>query len=217
MSEIGSGRYPSFYGQQGRMIFVDAALEAVNRGSTTIGIKTEKFALLSSHIKPTRPLVEPAEKVFPIDEHVGATGSGYIGDILRLIDELRLEAQKHKLTYETPIDIGSLAKHIGTLLHSYTIYAVRPQAASIIIAGLDPTGIQMYQVDPSGTFFKGQAFTIGQASDKALDVIQHGYSSDMSVEQAVNLSNKAVEHALGENPIVGHGVVSTDNKIFRKL
>ena len=96
-SGFGSSRYPYYYGPGGRLVLVDSALEAVNRGSTTIGIKTPNFALLSSHIKPTNALVDPAEKVFTIDRHVGATGSGYIGDILQLIDELRLEAQKHRL------------------------------------------------------------------------------------------------------------------------
>lgn len=142
MSEPSSnGRFP-FYGPQGRLVLVDSALEAVSRGSTTIGIKTPKFAILSSQIKPTHPLIEPSEKIFSIDYHVGATGSGYIGDILQLIDTLRLEAQKHKLTYETPIDTDSLAKHLSTYLHNYTTYAVRPQAASVIISGADETGIQ---------------------------------------------------------------------------
>jgi proteasome alpha subunit len=217
MSDPNFNRFPYYYGPQGRLVLVDSALEAVNRGSTTIGLKTEKFALLSSHIKPIRPLVEPSEKVFPIDEHLGATGSGYIGDILRLIDELRLEAQKHRLVYETPIDVGSLAKHIGSFLHSYTVYAVRPQAASVLIAGIDPTGVQMYQVDPSGTFFKGQAFSIGQAADKALEVIEKKYSADMSVEQAVQLNNEAIEYALNERPVVEHGVVRSDERRFSKL
>src|SRR5436309_15076869 len=91
-----SNRFP-FYGPQGRLVLVDSALEAVNRGSTTIGIKTSEFALISSHIKPTRTLIDPSEKIFAIDSHVGATGSGYIGDILQLIDELRVEAQRHRL------------------------------------------------------------------------------------------------------------------------
>ena len=217
MSDPNMGKYPYFYGPQGRLVLVDSALEAVNRGSTTIGIKTEKFALLSSHIKPIRPLVEPSEKVFPIDEHAGATGSGHIGDILRLIDELRLEAQRHKLTYETSIDVGSLAKHIGTFLHSYTIYAVRPQAASILLTGIDPTGIQLYQVDPSGTFFKGRGFAIGQESDKALEIVEREYSAGMSIDQAVQVSNKAIEHALSERPVVEHGIVDAETRSFRKL
>jgi proteasome alpha subunit len=212
------GRYPYFYGPEGRLVLVDSALEAVSRGSTTIGIKTPAFALLASHIKPVRPLIDPAEKIFAIDGHVGATGSGYIGDILQLIDELRLEAQKHRLNFESPIDVGSLTKHLGSFLHNYTVYAVRPQAASVIIAGVDPAGVQLYQVDPSGTFFRGSGFAIGQSAEVALDVLQREYSADMSVDQAVALSNKAIERALGERPIVEIGVVNAkEGSRFQKL
>ena len=162
-------------------------------------------------------MIEPSEKVFSIDYHVGATGSGYIGDILQLIDTLRLEAQRHKLTYETPIDTDSLAKHLSTYLHNYTTYAVRPQAASVIIAGADETGIQLYQVDPSGTFFRGSGFAIGQSADIALDVVTKEYSADMNQQQAVSLAKKAIEKALGEKPVVETGVVLTGEKTFRKI
>ncbi|MGC1709443.1 MAG: hypothetical protein WA799_06545 [Nitrosotalea sp.] len=215
-SSPNAGRFP-FYGPQGRLVLVDSALEAVSRGSTTIGIKTPKFAILSSQIKPTHPLMEPSEKIFSIDYHVGATGAGYIGDILQLIDTLRLEAQKHKLTYESTIDTDSLAKHLSTYLHNYTTYAVRPQAASIIIAGSDETGVQLYQVDPSGTFFRGSGFAIGQASDIALDVVAKEYSADLTQQQAIDLSKKAIEKALGEKPIVETGIVLADKNTFYKL
>lgn len=211
-----SGRFP-FYGPQGRLILVDSALEAVSRGSTTIGIKTPKFAIISSQIKPTHPLIEPSEKIFSIDYHVGATGAGYIGDILQLIDTLRLESQKHKLTYETPIDIDSLAKHLSTYLHNYTTYAVRPQAASVIIAGADQTGVQLYQVDPSGTFFRGSGFAIGQTAEVALDVITKEYSADMTQKQAIDLGKKAIEKAIGEKPIVDTGVILETQRVFNKL
>jgi proteasome alpha subunit len=219
-SSIGFGnntRYPYYYGPEGRLVLVDSALEAVSRGSTTIGIKTATFALISSHIKPTKPLVEPAEKIFTIDEHIGATGSGYIGDILQLIDEIQLAAQKHRLNYESPIDVNSLAKHLSSYLHNYTIYAVRPQAASIIIGGIDQTGVQLYQVDPSGTFFRGAGFAIGQNSDIALDVIQREYTPDMSTQQAMQLSNKAIEKAVGEQPLVETGLITTKDASFKKL
>lgn len=212
----GSNRYPSYYGPGGRLVFVDSALEAVNKGSTTIGIKTSDFAILSSQIKPTRPLVEPSEKIFTIDDNVGATGSGYIGDILQLVDEIRLHAQKHRVSFETPIEIGSLARHISSYLHSFTIYSVRPQAASILIAGRDQTGIQLYQIDPSGTYFRGSAFAIGQSSEIALEVIQEGYKENMDIEQAIQLSNNAIEKALAEKPLIATGVILKEGT-FKKL
>ena len=61
-----NNRYPYYYGQGGRLVLVDNALEAVNKGSTTIGLKTPEFALITSHIKPTLPLVDPNEKIFVI-------------------------------------------------------------------------------------------------------------------------------------------------------
>ena len=210
-----NGRFP-FYGPQGRLVLVDSALEAVSRGSTTIGIKTPNFAMIASQIKPTHPLIEPSEKIFPIDYHIGATGSGYIGDILQLIDTLRLESQKHRLTYETPIDVDSLAKHLSSFLHNYTTYAVRPQAASVIITGEDQTGIQLYQVDPSGTFFRGSGFAIGQSSDIALEVITKGYSKEMKLEQAIELGRNAIEKALGEKPIVETGIIEP-GRAFRRI
>ena len=208
-------RYPSYYGQGGRLVLVDNALEAVNKGSTTIGLKTPEFALVSSHIKPTLPLVDPNEKIFVIDKHIGATGAGYIADIEHLIEEIRLQAQKHRISYDSAIDIRSITKHLSTYLHNYTIYAVRPQAASIIIAGVDENGIHLYRVDPSGTYLKGGGFAIGYSSDLALDVLHKGYDTNMNIEQALKLSNEAIEKAIGEKPVVESGIVTL--KGFTKI
>jgi proteasome alpha subunit len=210
-----NSRYPSYYGQGGRLVLVDNALEAVNKGSTTIGLKTPEFALISSHIKPTLPLVDPNEKIFVIDKHIGATGAGYIADIEHLIEEIRLQAQKHRISYDSAIDTRSITKHLSTYLHNFTIYAVRPQAASIIIAGVDENGIHLYRVDPSGTYLKGGGFAIGYSSDLALDVLHKGYDTNMNIEQALKLSNEAIEKAIGEKPVVESGIVTL--KGFTKI
>jgi proteasome alpha subunit len=210
-----NSRYPSYYGQGGRLVLVDNALEAVNKGSTTIGLKTPEFALISSHIKPTLPLVDPNEKIFVIDNHIGATGAGYIADIEHLIEEIRLQAQKHRISYDSAIDIRSITKHLSTYLHNYTIYAVRPQAASIIISGVDENGIHLYRVDPSGTYLKGGGFAIGYSCDLALDVLHKGYDTKMNIEQALKLSNEAIEKAIGEKPVVESGIVTL--KGFTKI
>src|SRR2546428_13578865 len=87
------GRMPFFYNQEGRLVQVDYALQAVSRGSTTLGLKTKDFAVLSSQVKPTRPLMEPAEKVFVVDEPIGAKGWGDIGVWRRRLAQLALPAQ----------------------------------------------------------------------------------------------------------------------------
>jgi proteasome alpha subunit len=51
-------------------------------------------------------------------------------------------------------------------MHNYTIYSVIPKP-SVIIAGADQIGVQLYQVDPRGTFFRGAGFAIGRSSETA--------------------------------------------------
>src|SRR3989454_9424706 len=160
------GRMPFFYNQEGRLVQVDYALQAVSRGSTTLGLKTKDFALLSSQVKPTRPLMEPAEKVFVVDEHIGATGSGYIGDVTTLLDQLRVAAQRHRLVYDEPGDVGTPSRNLSEDLHEFTMYAVRPLGASVVIAGVDALGGPLIPVDPSGATLTRAAFAIGPPADQ---------------------------------------------------
>ena len=211
------GRMPFFYNTEGRLIQVDYALQAVGRGSTTLGLKTKDFALISSQVKPTRSLLEPAEKIFVVDEHVGATGSGYIGDVNTLVDELRLAAQRHRLVYDVPIDVSTLSRGLSQYLHSFTMYTVRPFGASVVLAGADELGIQLVQVDPSGTTFKGSGFAIGQNADESLEVVKNGYRPDLTVEQAIALNTQAIESVNGGKSQIEHGVVRADTKRFERL
>ena len=208
------GRMPFFYNQEGRLVQVDYALQAVSRGSTTLGLRTKDFALLSSQVKPTRPLMEPAEKVYVVDDHVGATGSGYIGDVTTLLDQLRVAAQRHRLVYDTPIDVGTLSRNLSEYLHEFTMYAVRPFGASVLLAGVDELGIQLIQVDPSGTTFKGSAFAIGQSADEALETIVKGYRPDLTVDAAIELVSQAIEGVNGGKSVIEHGIVTGASKRF---
>ena len=210
-------RTPYFYGPEGALVQVDFALEAVNRGSTTVGIRTQEYAVLASYLKPTRPLIDPAEKIYSIDEHLGATGAGYIGDVLKLIQELRVESQKHRLTFDSPIDVKTASENLSSYLHQYTIYAVRPLGASVIIAGRDPTGVQMYQVDPSGTYFRGSGFAIGAGSDKSIEVIQNGYRPNLSLDELTRLARDAIKSATSDDNQIEVGVVSRSSSRFENL
>lgn len=211
------GRMPFFYTSEGRLMQVEMALQAVGRGSTTLGLKTKDFAVLSSQVKPTRSLLEPAEKVFVVDEHVGATGSGYIGDVNTLIDEVRIAAQRHRLVYDTPADVGTLSRGLSQHLHSFTMYTVRPFGASIILAGADELGIQLVQVDPSGTAFRGAGFAIGQYADEALEVVKNGYRPDLTLDDALALNARAIESGNGGRSVIEHGVVRLDSKRFERF
>ena len=65
--------------------------------------------------------------------------------------------------------------------------------------------------------FRGSGFAIGHYSDIALDVLQREYSPQLSINEAIALSSKAMEKALDEGPQVETGVVTTKDGMFRKI
>lgn len=62
--------------------------------------------------RTTSRLVETKsiEKIFQIDDHIGAATSGLVADARALIDRARVEAQINKISYNEPIRVEALAK-----------------------------------------------------------------------------------------------------------
>jgi len=52
------------------------------------------------------------------------------------------------------------------------------------------------------------SFVIGQYSNIALDLTQREDSADLNIEQAIQLSNKALEKVWGERPLGKTGILT---------
>src|SRR2546430_7164357 len=70
------------FSPDGRLFQVEYARVAVTRGNTTVGLKFKNGIVLMADKKLGSRLVETAsiEKIFQIDDHVGAATSGLVAD-----------------------------------------------------------------------------------------------------------------------------------------
>ena len=93
------------------------------------------------------------QKIFQVDDHIGVAAAGYIPDARVQVDNARYFSQSNKLTYDEPVDIETVAKHLADQNHQFTQYSgVRPFGVALIIAGIDRKGVNVYVIDPSGTY-----------------------------------------------------------------
>ena len=96
---------------------------------------------------------------------------------------------------------------------------VRPFGVSLLVAGYDDAGPQLYQVDPSGSYFAWKASAIGKNMTNAKTFLEKRYSDDMELEDAVHTAILTRKEGF-EGQISGQnieiGVVSTD-RAFRVL
>ena len=139
MPQIGYDRAITVFSPDGRLFQVEYAREAVKRGTTAIGIKAKNGVALLVDKRVTSRLLEASsiEKIFRVDEHIGAATSGLVADARVLIDRGRVEAQINRIVYDEPISVETLAKRICDFKQTYTQFGgVRPFGTALLIAGV---------------------------------------------------------------------------------
>jgi 20S proteasome subunit alpha 2 len=96
---------------------------------------------------------------------------------------------------------------------------VRPFGCSLLVAGFDDAGPQLYQVDPSGTYFAWKASAIGKNATNAKTFLEKRYSDEMELEDAIHTAILTLKEGF-EGQISGSNIeigIATKDKTFRVL
>ena len=222
MANRGYDMTPTMYSPDGRIYQVEYALETVKRGTLAIGIKTKDGIIIAVEEK-SRPLQVSniTQKIFQVDDHIGVAAAGYIPDARVEVDNARYFSQSNKLTYDEPVEIETVAKHLADQNHQFTQYSgVRPFGVALIIAGVDRKGSQIVTIDPSGTYISYSAVAIGLGSDEVNDFLEKNYKNDISIEEAGSLAIAAINLKSEETTGIEHikmSKVGIETKIFETV
>lgn len=188
------------FSPDGRLFQVEYAREAVRTGSTSVGVVNKEGVVLVAHKRIASPLVvgDSHEKIFLIDKHVAAASSGLVADARKLVEFARVEAQKHRLTFDEDMPIEVLAKHVGDHIQFFTQYAgVRPYGVSLLLAGVNE-GAQLFETDPSGALFEYKATAIGAGKKVVEEFLEKEYKDNLSMHDAAKLAIRALRKAVEE-------------------
>lgn len=220
---MGYDRAITMFSPDGRLLQVEYAKKTVRQGSTAIGMVCSDGVLLVTDKRIVDSLVVPesVEKIWQVDDHIGATASGILSDARVLIERAQLRAQQHKVTYDTPVDVITIVKDICNLKQICTQSGgLRPFGVSILIAGIDGDKPTLYETDPTGIFFEYKASVIGEGEVEIEEILQREYKTELSVEQGLRLCLGALKKVLGENFSVERidaAYIRKDEKRFKKF
>jgi len=210
------------FSPSGKLVQIEYALNAVQEGKTSLGIKATNGVVIASEKKVPSILVDAStvEKTGMLSSNVGVTYSGMGPDFRVLLNKGRKAAQTYYLTYKDIIPVTLLARELATVMQEFTQSGgVRPFGVSLLVAGYDDEGPQLYQVDPSGSYWAWKASAIGKNSVAAKTFLEKRYNKQMELEDAINTAiltlKEGFEGAITEENIE-IGIVGEDRK-FRVL
>ncbi len=177
------------FSPDGRLFQVEYAKEAVKRGATAIGICTKDsvvfVAFKSIHSKLIVP--ESLKKIFEIDDHIAVTASGLIADARRLVETARVDAQRHKITYNENAGVETIARSVCDLMQVYTQYGgIRPFGVSLLIGGVDDEP-RIFEAEPSGAMTAYVADSIGASKKEVDEILEKRYKEHMDTDAAIKL------------------------------
>lgn len=199
---MGYDRTITMFSPDGRLLQVEYAKKTVRQGSTAIGMVCSDGVLFVTDKRVVDPLVVPesVEKIWQIDDHLGATASGIISDARVLIERAQLKAQQHRVTYDTEIDTLSIVKDMANLKQICTQSAgLRPFGVSILVGGIDDHTPKLFETDPTGIFFEYKASVIGEGEVEVENILHKEYKPELSIADGLKLCLRALSKVLGEN------------------
>jgi len=203
---MGYDRSATMFSPDGHILQVEYAEKTVRIGTASIGISCEDGVVIIADKGKKDELIvkESSDKIYEVDEHIMASAAGILSDARILINQIRINAQQHRITYDGPVDVESIIREISDIQQQYTQHpGVRPFGVALMIAGKNGDKCKLYTSEITGNYFEYRAIAIGENDEKIKEILRKEYKSDMKVEEGIKLGLKTFKTVLGDKFDVG--------------
>jgi proteasome beta subunit len=189
------------------------------KGTTTIGLITKDAVVIAAEQKSTMGYMvdsKVAQKVYQLDDHIGLTIAGSVGDALAMVRLLKAQFKLYKLE-RGPISVKAAATLLSNILQGSKYF---PYINQFILAGFDSEP-RVYSFDPFGGFdVRDKYYSTGSGSPFTYGVLEAEFKENMATPDAIALIIKAIRAAIERD--IGSGgknieVAVIDKSGFKQL
>jgi 20S proteasome subunit alpha 2 len=177
------------FSRTGKLTQIEHALNAVQQGKLALGIRATNGVVIMTEKKLFSVLVDDKEvsKISTITPSTGSVFSGLGPDSRVLVRKARKQTQAYFRMYREFQPVSGLVRDMANVMQEFTQSGgVRPFGVSLLVAGYDDDGPQLYQVDPSGAFYAWKATAIGKNYISARNFLEKRYTDDIELDDAIH-------------------------------
>ena len=183
-------------------------VEATKTGTTTIGIVNSDGVVLASEHRATMGNFiahKETQKVYKIDDNLGLTTAGLVGDAQVLARYVKAEVELYKLRRQAPMSVKAAATLMSNILRrgggSQGFFYV-----GLIIGGHDKEGGHVYSLDAAGGSIPDNYISVGSGSPYAYGVLEDHFKKEMPLSDSIDLAIRALNAAMKRDSASGDGM-----------
>lgn len=189
----------------GRPAALGVPLEYLRCGTTTVGLVVKDGVVLAADKRATAGHLiahRRVKKIVRVDDRAAITTAGLVADAQMLADWVRNEIRYYKIVLKRPVQISTIASILSGILYSSKWF---PFIVQLLVGGYDGAP-RLYNLDWFGTLVEEKYVATGSGSPIALGVIESAYSNSLSVEEGVEIAQKAISSAVKRDTASGDGI-----------
>jgi proteasome beta subunit len=183
-------------------------VEATKTGTTTIGIVNSDGVVLASEHRATMGNFiahKETQKVYKIDDNLGLTTAGLVGDAQVLARFVKAEVELYRLRRQTPMSVKAAATLMSNILRrgggSQGFFYV-----GLIVGGYDEEGGHVYSLDAAGGSIPDNYISVGSGSPYAYGVLEDHYKKELPLSDSIDLAIRALNAAMKRDSASGDGM-----------
>ena len=178
----------------------------VETGTTTLGLVCKDGVVLAADRRATAGFLiahKKTKKVYKIDDNLGLTTAGLVGDIQLLARYITAEAELYKLKRSLPMSVEACATLTANILAGRRYF---PYWVQLVIGGVDGRGSHVFSLDMAGGSLEDKYVSTGSGSPYVYGILEDHWTDETDVKAGVDLAIRAVSAAMRRDAASGEGI-----------
>ena len=179
--------------------------DEIKKGTTTIGLVCKDGVVMATEMRATMGTLiahKTTQKLFKIDDNLGLTVAGVVGDAQTLARYITAEVELYKLKRGQPMTVRSAATLTSNILAGSRFY---PYWVGLILGGTDRDGHHVYALDMVGGAIPDDYVTTGSGSPYVYGVLEDHYEKGLTVSDGMDLAIRSLHAAMRRDSASGDG------------
>ena len=178
----------------------------VENGTTTLGLVCKDGVILAADRRATAGYMiahKRTQKAYRLDDNIGLTTAGLVGDLQTLARYITAEVELYKLKRNAAMPIEACATLTANILSGSRYY---PYWVQLVIGGIDRNGGHVYSLDAAGGSLPDKYVSTGSGSPFVYGVLEDHWKDDMTVSEGADLAIRCITASMKRDSASGEGI-----------